>query len=248
MKALVVRAGVAAVVVAIAACSGVRQAPPDTAPPTAAAPVPAAGTLVVDSTGTEVRVLVYRAGTLAALGHNHVLTSAALEGRIDPLPGGEYRFDLALPVASFTVDPDKQRAEEGPDFQAPVADDARAGTRENLLGERVLYAAVFPVIRLAGQTRPAPDGTRNLELAITLRGKTRDFLVPVSVDPDSTGHGSDPGNGNGNVDGVGGVLQGELRLTHADLGLTPFSVMGGMIAVRDDLLVRFRVAVAPRPG
>jgi hypothetical protein len=225
---------VAVVVLAIAACSGLREAPPDIGRPAASSAAPAAGALAIDPTGTEVRVLVYRAGTLAALGHNHVITSAALEGRIDPLPGDEYRFDLALPVSSFTVDPEQPRAEEGPDFAAPVADEARAGTRENLLGERVLDGAAFPAIYLAGQTRPAPDGSRNLQLAVTLRGETREFVVPVTLDAAAAGGG--------------GVLRGELRLTHADLGLTPFSVMGGMIAVRDDLLVRFRVAVVPRTG
>jgi hypothetical protein len=219
---------VACLALAVAACSGLRPAPP-------AAPLPAvrpAGALAVDPAGTEVRVLVYRAGALASLGHNHVITASALAGRIDALPGGEYQFDLVLPVAAFVVDPAGARAEEGPDFAAPVADDARAGTRGNLLGERVLDAGVFPDIRLAGQTRSGPAGTRLLQLAVTLRGTTREFVVPVTLE----------------AGGGGGVLRGELPLAHADLGLTPFSVMGGMIAVRDDLLVRFRVAVVPSAG
>jgi hypothetical protein len=168
---------------------------------------------------------------LAALGHNHVITSTSLDGRIDALPGGEYRFDLALPVESFVVDPPGPRAEEGADFAATVADDARDGTRANMLGEGVLDAARFPVIRLAGQTLSAADGTRSLAVAVTVRDATREFRVPVTIEP-----GERP------------VMRGELPLTHADLGLKPFSVMGGMLAVRDDLLVRFRVGVRPREG
>jgi polyisoprenoid-binding protein YceI len=112
-----------------------------------------------------------------------------------------------------------------------VADDARDGTRTNMLGERVLDAARFPVIRLAGETLSAADGARSVALAVTVRDTTREVRVPVTIVP-----GERP------------VMRGELPLTHADLGLTPFSVMGGMLAVRDDLLVRFRVGVRPGEG
>jgi hypothetical protein len=224
----VTRAGVLLLALLLAACTTRREG---TVPPVAAPAVGAGGELAIDPAVTEVRVLVYRAGALAALGHNHVITTTSLDGRIDPLPGGEYRFDLALPAASFVVDPPGPRAEEGPDFAAAVADDARAGTRTNLLGERVLDAAGHPVIRLAGETLSAADGARSLTVVVTLRDTTREFRVPVTITP-----GERP------------VLRGELPLTHADLGLTPFSVMGGMLAVRDDLLVRFRVGVRPREG
>jgi hypothetical protein len=224
----VARAGTVLLALVLAACA----ARYDEGIPAARPSVPeAAGALAIDPDATEVRVLVYRAGPLAALGHNHVITSSALAGRIDSLPGGEYRFDLALPVETFAVDLPLPRADEGPDFATPVADDARAGTRANMLGERVLDAARFPVIRLAGETRSAADGARSLALAVTLRDATREFRVPVTLES-----GDRP------------VLQGELSLTHADLGLTPFSVMGGMLSVRDDLLVRFRVGLRSPAG
>jgi hypothetical protein len=223
-----VRAGVVLLAVVLAACAARR----DGAAPSVPAPaVAAGGALAIDPAATEVRILVHRAGALAALGHNHVITSTSLGGRIDALPGGEYRFDLALPVESFVVDPPGPRAEEGEDFAANVADDARDGTRTNMLGERVLDAARFPVIRLAGETLSAADGARSLALAVTVRDTTREFRVPVTIVP-----GERP------------VVRGELPLTHADLGLSPFSVMGGMLAVRDDLLVRFRVGVGPGDG
>lgn len=222
------RTGVMLLAVVLAACAARREG---AVPPTPAPAVTGTGALAIDPESTEVRVLVHRAGALAALGHNHVITSTSLDGRIDALPGGEYRFDLALPVESFVVDPPGPRAEEGADFAATVADDARDGTRANMLGERVLDAARFPVIRLTGETLSAVDGARSLKVAVTVRDATREFRVPVTIEP-----GERPG------------VRGELPLTHADLGLVPFSVMGGMLAVRDDLLVRFRVGVRPREG
>ena len=63
---------------------------------------------------SEVRVLVYRDGPMARLGHNHVLSSRSLQG--DVLlgdKGNEPRVSLVLPVASFSVDQTALRAEEG---------------------------------------------------------------------------------------------------------------------------------------
>jgi hypothetical protein len=166
---------------------------------------------------------------MANLGHNHVLTTRTFQGRVERRPDGEYTFDLELPVASFIVDDPAARATEGPDFAAPVADDARAGTRTNLLGERVLDASRYPLIRLTGSTQALGSGAASVTVDVTLRATTRRFLVPVQVD----------------TSGPVPRLEGELRFTHADVGLEPFSVMGGMLRVRDELGVRFAVVLHP---
>jgi polyisoprenoid-binding protein YceI len=208
-------AAVAAAVLAVTGCS-LRPSPPPAAPPPAAA-------LALDPARTEVLVRVYREGPLAAVGHNHVITATAVEGSVTPAAGGEYAFALRLPVAAFVVDDPAARARAGADFAAPVDDAARAGTRGNLLGPRLLDAERFPAIGLAGRSVTGPDGTRSLDIAITVRDVTRPFRIPVTVEaaPD------------------GPRLRGALRVTHAELGLEPFSVMGGMLRVRDELGIEF---------
>lgn len=212
------RGRAAAVVVAVLAVTGcsLRPAPPPAPPPPVAA-------LALDPARTEVLVRAYREGPLAAVGHNHVITATAVEGSVTPVAGGEYAFALRLPVAAFVVDDPAARARAGADFAAPVDDAARAGTRGNLLGPRLLDAERFPAIGLAGRTVTGADGARSLEAAITVRDVTRSFRIPVTIEATPAGP----------------RLRGVLRVTHAELGLEPFSVMGGMLRVRDELAIDF---------
>lgn len=217
--ALVVCAGLLAGCVARDA--GVPPAPRRVEPATAATGV------ALDPAVTAVRVLVYRDGPLANLGHNHVITAPELTGEVVSAGGGEYRFALLVPVAGLVIDDPAARATEGPDFAAAVDDAARDGTRTNLLGPRLLDAARYPVIGLRGATLTAGDGQRAVQVAVTVRDVTREFRIPVVIQP-----GAD-----------GPRLQGELRVTHGDLGLTPFTVMGGMLRVRDEFGIRFSVGL-----
>src|SRR6185437_14877399 len=75
-------------------------------------------------------VLVYRAGALAALGHNHVVACRCVNGTVylprDPLHAG---FDLHIAVNQFTVDdPALRAAEHSADFPPDVPQSARQGT------------------------------------------------------------------------------------------------------------------------
>ncbi len=180
----------------------------------------------VVSAESVVRVLVYRDGPLARLGHNHVLSSNALQGDIlvgDQ--GQEPRVSLVLPVASFSVDEASLRAEEGEDFPGAVDADAISGTRKNLLSEPLLDAASFPEIRLTSRqvTGSGPDYT--LTVAIEVKGQTHDLQVPVRVEP-----------------GAKELLAtGAFTVTHQQLGLAPFTVMGGLLSVKDEIKLRFRI-------
>lgn len=209
-------------------CRPVREAaPPAPTTPGVNQPVPAGYTRYRVIPGkSDVRVLVYREGPMARLGHNHVLRSQALVGDVIlGKPGAEPRFSLVLPVASFSVDEAGLRAEEGEDFPAPVSDDAIAGTRKNLLSEALLDGAKYPDIRLKSSkvSGLAPD--YSIAVAVEIRGQVHKLQVPVHVvqrgdELQATGH---------------------LTVTHGQLGLTPFTVMGGLLSVRDEIRLRFRI-------
>ena len=73
----------------------------------------------VDGSRSELRILVYRAGPLARLGHNHVMVNRSLSGTVnlaDAPDASEFR--LIVPVAGFVVDDAQARHEEGSDFDA----------------------------------------------------------------------------------------------------------------------------------
>jgi hypothetical protein len=229
-------------VLAVLMLAGACRAPPDRGPvapaagpdsvPTSA-PQPATAQLAradawtVDPERTVVTIIVRRAGPLARLGHDHVITSAAERGRawIGSTPA-DSAFELELPVERFEVDLPGPRAAAGAEFAAPVPDEARAGTRHNMLRTEVLDAAGFPVIIVRSLAASGDWPQPVLRMAIALRGATREFEVPVVVERD--------------VNSL--VARGELRLNQSDFGITPFSVAGGAIQVADTLEVRFEIA------
>ena len=202
---------------------------PDSAPTTTRAGTQA---LQVDPDRTVVTVIVRRAGPLARLGHDHVITSADEAGTVwlGSTPA-DSSFELTLPVERFDVDLPEARAAAGPEFAAPVPDDARDGTRHNMLRAAVLDGEHFPTITLRSTAATGDWPQPIVRVAVTLKGVEREQEIPVVVERDA--------------DGV--IARGELRLNQTDFGITPFSVAGGAIQVADTLEIRFAIA-ASSPG
>lgn len=186
----------------------------------------------VDPERTVVTVVVRRAGPLAKLGHDHVITSADEAGTVwlGSRPA-DSSFELTLPVERFDVDLPEGRAAAGPEFAAPVPDDARAGTRRNMLRTEVLDGEHFPAITLRSAAASGAWPQPVVRIAVTLKGVEREQEIPVIVERTATDV----------------IARGELRLNQTDFGMTPFSVAGGAIQVADTLEIRFEIA-ASLPG
>ena len=181
---------------------------------------------VVDTDASEIRLLVYRAGTLARLGHNHVITGR-VRGEIRAGEGtADSSFRLAIPVDSFVVDLPSARAEEGAEFAADVDDDARQGTRNNMLGKDVLDAANRPLIEIDSVALSGPRWNPTVLARVTLRGVTRDLRFPAAVMQDGD-----------RITVVAG-----FRIRQTDFEMHPLSVFGGGIRVRDAIDIRLRLA------
>jgi hypothetical protein len=188
---------------------------------------------VVDAERTRLTFLVYRGGALSKLGHNHVVRSDAESGRAwVSADGRSCALELHLPVRSFVVDDPAARAEAGPDFSTTVPDDARAGTFGNMTGERLLDVEHHPevLVRYDG-TVPGMEPTP-VRLVVTVKGDPYPLDVPMVV------HAS----------GDEITASGETRLTHGAIGLQPFSIMGGAIAVADEITVRFELVATRAAG
>lgn len=218
----------AALIVLQTGCRPVREVLPGVAaapPVTTEAPAGYHRYRVV-AAESELRVLVYRDGPMARLGHNHVLRSQALAGDIDLGGKGlDPRLSLAVPVASFSVDDPRLRVEEGEDFPGAVEENAIAGTRKNLLSEALLDGARFPEIRLTSRkvTGTAPD--YKMTVAVEVKGAIHELTVPVRVDQ--------------SADELRAT--GTFTTTHAALGLKPLTVLGGLLSVRNEIRLRFRI-------
>src|SRR5258708_20547580 len=112
---------VAVVVLSLSACGAPRPRPsaPQPAIPPAAIleSLPPPGAYAIDSQNSELRILVYRAGPLANLGHNHVMVSHSVSGLVQTGSSiSSSSFSLKVPVESFVVDDADARREEGGDF------------------------------------------------------------------------------------------------------------------------------------
>ena len=234
-----VRAARCSMVAALVILAGCRSASDSTASANAPQSRPArpalmparAGTqaLAVDPERTVVTVIVRRAGPLARLGHDHVITSADEAGSVwlGSTPA-DSSFELTLPVERFDVDLPAARAAAGPEFVVPVPDDARAGTRHNMLRPEVLDGGHFPAVTLRSSAASGAWPQPTVRVAVTLKGVERGQEIPVVVERDANGV----------------IARGELRLNQTDFGMTPFSVAGGAIQVADTLEIRFEIAAS----
>ena len=219
----------------IAGCGGPRtrpapNAPGETPPPpgVGALPAPPAGVPVyrIDGGHSEIRLLVYRAGPMSKLGHNHVMVNHAVSGWVaaaEGMPGAA--LSLHIPVADFVVDDPEARAAEGADFSEEVTGEARDGTRHNMLSAACLDGDRYPSITLTSRSITLVDGKPLATLAVNVAGHESTLVVPFVLTRTS--------------DRVSGA--GSFVLRQSDLGLVPFSILLGALQVQNDITVKFNL-------
>lgn len=210
----------------LAGCVAPPQVPP-AATPAPAAPEAAAGPSEAwDVVGSQLEVRVYPDGPMAKLGHNHLITSSAIKGRIElRSPRTASRFQLELPLESLVVDDAKAREAAGGEFAAAVPEKDREGTRQNMLGAKLLDAARQAVVRLTADSISGGPENFTARVRVALRGEERVIEVPVTIAQDGTRlH-----------------VHTSLHLRHADLGLVPLVAGLGAVRVRDDIEIDCRL-------
>ena len=209
--------------IALAACVAPPRAEktPDAVAPVAAArpehSAPAGETWTVVASRLSVRV--YRDGPMQKLGHDHLISSDGLVGRIAlgaPITGS--RFDLRVPLDSLVVDDEAARAAAGGMFAAPVPQKDRDATRHNLFGEKLLNVARQDTMRLVSESLSGGSGRYEARIRVSLAGRDSEVDAPFSV----------------TVEGDHLEAHAAFRLTHAGLGLEPFAVALGALRVRED--------------
>jgi polyisoprenoid-binding protein YceI len=176
--------------------------------------------LQIDTQQSLIAITVRRGGAFARFGHDHVVASHGIRGQVDL---AAISTDFQFRLDELTVDEAELRRIAGLDTQ-PSAD-AIAGTRNNML-VKVLDAQRYPVVQVHA-SRPAPGAP--LQAAITLHGVTRTFPLPATLRAE-----------NGKL-----LVDGTLTLRQTDFGLVPYSVIGGAIAVQDQLELRFSIVAKP---
>jgi hypothetical protein len=221
-----------AVLLASCASRPVRKPPPPA--PVAAAPSAPSGPegreFRVDGAESLLTIQVYKGGALSRAGHNHVIASHTLKGVAyvpdDPLRAA---FDIHMAVDELVVDEDALRAAAGPDFPPGVPEEARLGTKRNMLSAALLDAERFPEVVLQSEAMQRGADGLEAQVRVIVRDRATSVIVPVKYElQDDELH-----------------VEGEIPLKQTDLGLTPYSLFGGALRVQDEIKVRFKIVAHP---
>jgi hypothetical protein len=180
----------------------------------------------VDAASSDIHWRVYKAGAFARFGHNHVVSVRELSGQVTrQTDSGAGTFELAIPVAGLVIDDPDLRSLYGEEFSSKPTEEDIAGTRANMLGERVLDAENHPTLRVHGRLESGALEAAMLAVTVELLGRTIPVSVPCSIVVEKDALGA----------------SGQFRLTHAELGMEPFNVMMGALAVGQELDFSFNV-------
>jgi len=210
-----------------AGCPRPVRPPTPAAPPTApAAETRGAALYVVNPAESLVLIHVYRGGALARLGHNHVVASKSLRGRIWIHPAlPRSGFELAFPVAQLIVDDPELRASAGPEFQSSIKEADKDGTRKNMLRPEVLDAERYPEVTVRSLRIEGAPQAPKITARLTIRDASRDLEIPAKIAREA--------------DRLRATGAFDIRQT--DFGMKPFSVGLGALEVQDRLHIKFDV-------
>jgi hypothetical protein len=219
--------------VVLAGCQTTPQrGAPSAPPPTPAAPASGAQhqgrPFQIDGGASLLTILVYRGGPLARAGHNHVIASHDMEGEAfvpEDLSG--VSFEVHVPVSLLTVDEEDLRVQAGADFPPGVPEEAKTGTKRNMLGAALLDGDRYPDIVLHSEVvrRSATGDGIEAQMRVIVRDQGYSVVVPLRY----------------TLDGSTLEVTGEIPLKQTELGLTPFSLFGGALRVEDGIRVQFRI-------
>jgi hypothetical protein len=233
----------AAFAVALAACASLPPAVPSSPAATqvssgaaldaAYAALGAKGgkVFVLDPGRSRIRLYVFRAGRAAALGHDHVLSAPRFIGFVYLPPEGASagRFDLEFRLDALQFDDPGERAALGGAFAATLPPAAVAGAREHMLGEDNMQADRYPFVRVHSLHLTGNAPKFAVEAEVEMHGQKRTLRLPVDV----TGL---PGSL---------VATGAFVLRQSDFGVRPYEVLGGLLAVADEVVVEFTLVGTP---
>jgi hypothetical protein len=223
-------AGLIAMAFVLSGCpsTSVRPPPPtkEALPEVGAPDLRGATVYSINSGASDVQIHVFRGGTLARLGHNHVMTSKHLTGRVWVQSSGERSgFEVSFPVAQLIVDDARARAAAGSDFPGEIPADDREGTRKNMLRPEVLDAERFPTISLRAVRLSGTQGKPQIVARIKIKEVARDVTVPAAVA----------------IAGSRLTATGEFDIQQTSFGIKPFSIGLGALEVLDRLHIKFEI-------
>jgi hypothetical protein len=176
---------------------------------------------------SRVRIYAFRSGSAARLGHNHVLAAPEFTGFFYLPSSGiaHARFDLEFRLDQLEIDNPSYRASLGQAFASVLSPEAIEATRQHMLGADGLQAEQFPFVRIHSLSITGESPRFAAKVQIEIHGQSHEIWVPLVVDglPDSL------------------TVSGSFVLRQTDFGIKPYSALGGILAVGDEVVVEFHL-------
>ncbi len=166
------------------------------------------------------RIMVGRNGLLSRIGHNHVVVSRSITGtiRFDNW-SGQADAHLVIPVDELLVDEAGERLRAGTGYESVPGETAKLDTRTNMLRPEVLDVQRYPEI-LIDTALSGYDASRNtIAVSLTFKGIQIPLHLPATL----------------TITANSLQVDTNFSLNHKDLGLRPFSVLGGALRVAETL-------------
>jgi hypothetical protein len=181
----------------------------------------------IDSDASWLRVLAYPDGPLKRFGHHHVISHHSISGVVALAPNPlESTIKLEFTVAGLDVDNPEMRGLEGEDFEDEVPQKDVDGTRGNMLGEDLLNGEQFPTIRIQSSAIEGSMPNVNIVATVFVIGMESTVSFPATIELTDNSF----------------VASGQLEVTHGELGLAPFTAMGGALSVRDLMILKYEIS------
>jgi polyisoprenoid-binding protein YceI len=184
----------------------------------------------VDSNASWIRVLAYPDGPLKRFGHHHVIAHHGISGTVDVAPNPlDSSIKLELTVQDLQVDDPAMRALEDEDFEGEIPQKDIDGTRANMLSEKLLDGEQFPTIRIQSTAIEGSMPDVIIVATFSVKGMDQTVRIPASIELTDDSF----------------VASGQLDIMHGELGLSPFTAMGGALSVRDLLVIKYEISGSP---
>ena len=177
----------------------------------------------INTDESEVMIYVYRGGVLSKMGHDHVVISRDVHGfALLSEEADKAKADLYVPLKTLIVDEPSVRVQAG--FGSNLSESAISGTRHNML-EKVLEAESYPYVFIHTEVDGGIYKQQIVRVDMTLHGVTRTLTVPVEIERSKKKL----------------AIHGKMLLRQSDFGIEPFSVFGGALRVKDEVVLSFRL-------
>jgi polyisoprenoid-binding protein YceI len=160
------------------------------------------------------------------LGHEHAVVGRLKSAQID-LTATENAGEIVFDMPTFTADTDEARKYVG--LEGSTDEDEKNDVTKTMLGKQVLDVkqhptATFKLASVKSDEAKSDAGHPQYVFSgdLTLRGKTQPVTFNVAAVPAETGKTR---------------LTGSFAVKQTDFGIKPYSAVGGLVAVADELKI-----------